>query len=320
MAPPLVGQNQTGVPEEGKEGPSPTPGLSGFGLNTAPTVQAEHLPAVEGTERSSSPLDLSAPSTLQFSPVYSTGHSTLHGVPSIKSLEVFDEGEDWAVDETVEAKIDRLQYERKLWKTECRKMWLRQKTLENNVKYYEGAVEEAQAEVKKAKEEAAAAIKKAEEDAENKISEIQKKYFGALTEADRAQRKQREAESEVARLQQRLTENLKKAAPRSPRKERSRNAAHSIFNIFIFMKSVESLTFGALAKMEKSMLSGRTSSNGRIRKTFILHVCLVVNTEAGVIGNEEQVTLPKPAFRGTVGLFEYVQFNLFGGFPKFVYE
>ncbi|CAD5210577.1 unnamed protein product [Bursaphelenchus xylophilus] len=113
------------------------------------------------------------------------------------------------------------------------------------------------------------------------------------------------------------------------------------------MKSVESLTFGALAKMEKSMLSGRTSSNGRIRsvgrnkvengvvegilgavqsrkslvlKTFILHVCLVVNTEAGVIGNEEQVTLPKPAFRGTVGLFEYVQFNLFGGFPKFVYE
>ncbi|CAD5210859.1 unnamed protein product [Bursaphelenchus xylophilus] len=223
MAPPLVGQNQTGVPEEGKEGPSPTPGLSGFGLNPAPTVQAEHLPAVEGTERSSSPLDLSAPSTLQFSPAYSTGHSTLHGVPSIKSLEVFDEGEDWAVEETVEAKIDRLEYERKLWKTECRKMWQRQKTLENNVKYYEGAVEEAQAEVKQAKEEAAAAIRKAEEEAENKISELQRKYFGALTEADRAQRKQREAESEVARLQQRLTENLKKTAPRSPRKERSRS-------------------------------------------------------------------------------------------------
>ncbi|CAD5210857.1 unnamed protein product [Bursaphelenchus xylophilus] len=60
------------------------------------------------------------------------------------------------------------------------------------------------------------------------------------------------------------------------------------------------------------MLSGRTSSNGRIRKTFILHVCLVVDKEAGMIGNEEQVTLPKPAFHGTVGLFEYVQFNLFG--------
>ncbi|CAD5210681.1 unnamed protein product [Bursaphelenchus xylophilus] len=223
MAPPLVGQHPTGVPEEGKEGPSPASGLSGFGLNNAPTVQAEHLPAVEGTERSSSPLDLSAPSTLQFSPVYSPGHSTLHGVPSINSMEVFDEGEDWAVDETVEDRIDRLEYERKLWKTECRKMWQRQSNLEKNVRYYEGAVEEAQAEVKKAKEEAAAAIRKAEEEAENKISELQRKYFGALTEADRAQRKQKEAEEEVARLQQRLMENLKKAAPRSPRKERSRS-------------------------------------------------------------------------------------------------
>uniref|UniRef100_A0A1I7S8J5 Uncharacterized protein n=1 Tax=Bursaphelenchus xylophilus TaxID=6326 RepID=A0A1I7S8J5_BURXY len=222
MAPPLVRQHQTGVPEEGKEGPSSTLGLSGFGQNPAPTVQAEHLPAVAGTERSSSPLDLSAPSALMHTPVYSPGHSTLHGVPSIKSMEVFDEGEDWAVDEPVEARMKRLEDERKLWKDECRRMWLRQATLEKNLSYYEGAIEEAQHELKKAKDEAAAAIKKAEEEAESKVTELQRKYFGALTEADRAQRKQKETEEEVVRLQQRLMDNLKKAAPRSPR-NRSRS-------------------------------------------------------------------------------------------------
>uniref|UniRef100_A0A1I7SNR5 Uncharacterized protein n=1 Tax=Bursaphelenchus xylophilus TaxID=6326 RepID=A0A1I7SNR5_BURXY len=36
MAPPLVGQHPTGVPEEGKEGPFPTTGPSGFGPEPAP--------------------------------------------------------------------------------------------------------------------------------------------------------------------------------------------------------------------------------------------------------------------------------------------
>ncbi|CAD5211175.1 unnamed protein product [Bursaphelenchus xylophilus] len=44
---------------------------------------------------------------------------------------------------------------------------------------------------------------------------------------------------------------------------------------------------------------------------FILHGCLMVDKEAGVIGNKEQVTLPKHAFHGTGGLFEDSQFNLF---------
>uniref|UniRef100_A0A1I7SKU5 Uncharacterized protein n=1 Tax=Bursaphelenchus xylophilus TaxID=6326 RepID=A0A1I7SKU5_BURXY len=45
---------------------------------------------------------------------------------------------------------------------------------------------------------------------------------------------------------------------------------------------------------------------------FILHGCLMVDKKAGVIGNKEQVTLPKHAFHGTGGLFEDSQFNLFG--------
>ncbi|CAD5211521.1 unnamed protein product [Bursaphelenchus xylophilus] len=62
MAPPLVGQHPTGVPEEGKEGSSSTTGPSGFGPEPAPTDQADHLPAVEGSIGSVDLLDFSSTS------------------------------------------------------------------------------------------------------------------------------------------------------------------------------------------------------------------------------------------------------------------
>ncbi|CAD5211301.1 unnamed protein product [Bursaphelenchus xylophilus] len=199
MAPSLVGQHPTGVPEEGKEGPTSTTGLSGFGPEPAPTVQAEHLPAVEGSVGSMDMLDFSSFSNCSSST--SEEHSTLHDVPSIRSLEVFDEGA--ACEETLADQNDRLRFQRDFWKTQCRTLWERQETFEKKVKFYQEALVEAEVEAKKAKEAASAATKKAEEER-------------ALKEA---------AEKEVAELQARLLEHLRTAVAddRPPRAERSRS-------------------------------------------------------------------------------------------------
>uniref|UniRef100_A0A1I7SKA1 Uncharacterized protein n=1 Tax=Bursaphelenchus xylophilus TaxID=6326 RepID=A0A1I7SKA1_BURXY len=198
MAPPLVGQHPTGVPEEGKEGPTPTTGPSGFGPEPAPTVQAEHLPAVEGSEGS---LDLDFSSFSNCSSSTSEEHSTLHDVPSIKSLEVFDEGA--ACEETLADQNDRLRFQRDFWKTQCRTLWERQETFEKKVKFYQEALVEAEVEAKKAKEAASVATKKAEEER-------------ALKEA---------AEKEVAELQALHRQHLRTAVAddRPPRAERSRS-------------------------------------------------------------------------------------------------
>uniref|UniRef100_A0A1I7SNG4 Clathrin light chain n=1 Tax=Bursaphelenchus xylophilus TaxID=6326 RepID=A0A1I7SNG4_BURXY len=198
MAPPLVGQNPTGVPEEGKEGSSSTTGPSGFGPEPAPTDQADHLPAVEGSERS---LDMDFSSFSNCSSSTSEEHSTLHDVPSIRSLEVFDEGA--ACEETLADQNDRLRFQRDFWKTQCRTLWERQETFEKKVRFYQEALGEAEVEAKKAKEAASVATKKAEEER-------------ALKEA---------AEKEVAELQALHRQHLRTAVAddRPPRAERSRS-------------------------------------------------------------------------------------------------
>uniref|UniRef100_A0A1I7SNP2 Uncharacterized protein n=1 Tax=Bursaphelenchus xylophilus TaxID=6326 RepID=A0A1I7SNP2_BURXY len=180
MAPPLVGQHPTGVPEE----------------EPAPTDQADHLPAVEGSERS---LDMDFSSFSDCSSSTSEEHSTLHDVPSIRSLEIFDEGA--ACEETLADQNDRLRFQRDFWKTQCRTLWERQETFEKKVKFYQEALVEAEVEAKKAKEAASVATKKAEEER-------------ALKEA---------AEKEVAELQARLLTHLRTAVAddRPPRAERS---------------------------------------------------------------------------------------------------
>ncbi|CAD5211545.1 unnamed protein product [Bursaphelenchus xylophilus] len=182
MAPPLVGQHPTGVPEE----------------EPAPTDQADHLPAVEGSERS---LDMDFSSFSDCSSSTSEEHSTLHDVPSIRSLEIFDEGA--ACEETLADQNDRLRFQRDFWKTQCRTLWERQETFEKKVKFYQEALVEAEVEAKKAKEAASVATKKAEEER-------------ALKEA---------AEKEVAELQARLLTHLRTAVAddRPPRAERSRS-------------------------------------------------------------------------------------------------
>ncbi|CAD5211181.1 unnamed protein product [Bursaphelenchus xylophilus] len=202
MAPPLVGQHPTGVPEEGKEGPIPTTGPSGFGPEPAPTVQAEHLPAVEGSVGSLDMLDFSSTSRFDnSSPTTSEEKSTLHDVPSIMSLEVFDEAA--RCEETLADQNDRLRWQRDFWKTQCRTLWERQATFEKKLKFYQEALGEAEVEAKKAKEAASVATKKAEEER-------------ALKEA---------AEKEVAELQARLLTHLRTAVAddRPPRAERSRS-------------------------------------------------------------------------------------------------
>uniref|UniRef100_A0A1I7SJJ4 Clathrin light chain n=1 Tax=Bursaphelenchus xylophilus TaxID=6326 RepID=A0A1I7SJJ4_BURXY len=161
MAPPLVGQHPTGVPEEGKEGPSSTTGPSGFGPEPTPTDQADHLPAVEGSMASVDLLDFSSTSRFDnSSPTTSEEKSTLHDVPSIMSLEAFDEG---ACEEPLADQNARIRWQRDFWKQQCRIIWERQATLERKVEFYQEALKEAEVEAKKAKEAASAAIKKAEE-------------------------------------------------------------------------------------------------------------------------------------------------------------
>ncbi|CAD5211163.1 unnamed protein product [Bursaphelenchus xylophilus] len=194
MAPPLVGQHPTGVPEEGKEGSSSTTGPSGFGPEPAPTDQA-----VEGSMVDL--LDFSSTSRFDGSSSTSEEHSTLHSVPSIMSLEAFDENA--ASEEPLEDQNARIRWQRNFWKEQCRIIWERQATLERKVEFYQEALKEAELEAKKAKEAASAAIKKAEEER-------------ALKE---------EAEKEVSELQARHREHLRTAVAdgRPPRAERSRS-------------------------------------------------------------------------------------------------
>uniref|UniRef100_A0A1I7RN67 Uncharacterized protein n=1 Tax=Bursaphelenchus xylophilus TaxID=6326 RepID=A0A1I7RN67_BURXY len=197
MAPPLVGQHPTGVPEEGKEGSSSTTGPSGFGPEPAPTDQADQ--AVEGSMVDL--LDFSSTSRFDGSSSTSEEHSTLHSVPSIMSLEAFDENA--ASEEPLEDQNARIRWQRNFWKEQCRIIWERQATLERKVEFYQEALKEAELEAKKAKEAASAAIKKAEEER-------------ALKE---------EAEKEVSELQARHREHLRTAVAdgRPPRAERSRS-------------------------------------------------------------------------------------------------
>uniref|UniRef100_A0A1I7S0P5 Coiled-coil domain-containing protein 6 n=1 Tax=Bursaphelenchus xylophilus TaxID=6326 RepID=A0A1I7S0P5_BURXY len=238
---PLDGQPQSGVPVEGKEVPCVPSGTSGFGQNPARTVQAEHQPAVAG-----SPLDghhLGVPggegglSTIASptcsspmysrSPEYSTGNSTLHGVPSIASYEEFEEYQAMMAEKTPEpVEEEKAKLKEKLAELiEENRQILRQadelrKSKEVTEALWLSEMERAQ----KAEADLEAAqrvineLKTKDYRAGRKLEETVKAKDDAMAELEKEK-------EEKYRLKRRLSEILRhaEADARPPRKDRSRS-------------------------------------------------------------------------------------------------
>ncbi|CAD5210767.1 unnamed protein product [Bursaphelenchus xylophilus] len=238
---PLDGQHQSGVPVEGKEVSSPLPGPSGFGRNPARTVQAEHLPAVAGSplgvHHSGAPGGEGGLSTIASptcsspmysrSPEYSTGNSTLHGVPSIASYEEFDAYQAMMAEKTPEPLDDenaKLKAKMEELIEENRQILREADELRKSKKVTEALWLSEMERAQKAEADLEAA-QKAIFELKTKDYRAGRKLEEAAKERDEAKAELEKEKEEKSRLKKRLSEILRSAEAdaRPSRRERSRS-------------------------------------------------------------------------------------------------
>ncbi|CAD5211687.1 unnamed protein product [Bursaphelenchus xylophilus] len=210
------------------------------GQNVARTVQAEHPPAVAGSPLGAhhfgvpeGEVGLSIASPTSFSPAYSrspeysTGNSTLHGVPSIPSYEEYDAYRAMMAEKTPEpvdeekaklrAKMEELIEENRQLLRQADDMRKKKEMTELLWTSEMERANKAEADLEAAQK-AIFEMKTKEYRAGRKLEEAIRAKDEALIELEREK-------EETSRLKQRLTDHLKKAEAdaRPPRTHRSRS-------------------------------------------------------------------------------------------------